>query len=92
MGRFEINPTLIRDYATPYALLMRLKHGIPKLPTSPLTLFCPFCGAKPKHDCLTTLGGFAAVHVLRVKAAALIDKPKKAVAILKRIEGRGAPR
>ena len=36
-------------------------------------LFCPFCGAKPKHDCVAIKGGRAAVHVLRIKAAALTD-------------------
>jgi hypothetical protein len=44
-----------------------------RLKTSPLAFFCPFCGAKPKHDCITTKGSFAAVHLLRIKAATLAD-------------------
>jgi hypothetical protein len=56
---------------------MRIKLAVAKLPTSPLTLFCPFCGAKPGRDCLTTELGFAAVHVLRIKAAALVDGPTR---------------
>jgi hypothetical protein len=42
-----------------------------------VSLFCPFCGAKPKHDCSTTSGGLAAVHVLRIQAAVLADKGAK---------------
>jgi hypothetical protein len=44
------------------------------LPTSPLSLWCPSCGAKPGKDCSTSKGGFAALHLPRVAAAALIDK------------------
>lgn len=43
------------------------------LPTSPLSLACPFCKAKPGKDCTTSKGGFAAVHVARVAAAAAVD-------------------
>lgn len=52
------------------------KSKIPVLPTSPISLKCPFCGAKPDQDqdCFTTSGGFAAIHVARIKAAARMDK------------------
>lgn len=43
------------------------------LPTSPLSLWCPYCGAEPGKDCRTRKGGFAILHVVRVAAAALID-------------------
>lgn len=47
---------------------------VPKvLPTSPLSLWCPYCGAKPGKDCETRKGGFAVLHMVRVMAAALID-------------------
>jgi hypothetical protein len=47
---------------------------IPKvLPTDPLSLWCPYCGAQPGIDCQTRKGGFAVVHFVRVAAAALID-------------------
>jgi len=46
----------------------------PVLPTSPLSLECPFCKAKPGRDCSTSSGGFSVVHVARIKAAAAIDK------------------
>ncbi len=53
-------------------LLARLpKDGVLRI--SPLTLLCPYCGAKKGHDCATSKGGFAVLHVLRVKAAALLD-------------------
>jgi hypothetical protein len=44
------------------------------LPASPLSLWCPFCGAKPGKDCSTSKGGFAVLHLARVAAAALTDK------------------
>src|SRR5438105_15863172 len=40
------------------------------LPTSPMALRCPFCKAEPRHDCETSCGGFAVVHVARIDAAA----------------------
>jgi hypothetical protein len=46
------------------------------LPTSPISLVCPFRKAKPGDDCLTTSGGFSAVHIARVKAAAVIDNDR----------------
>lgn len=48
------------------------------LPTSPLTLTCPYCKAEPGHDCETSSGRFAVVHVARVKAAAVIDTKNSA--------------
>jgi hypothetical protein len=35
------------------------------------------CGAKPGRDCETTSGGFSAVHLVRLKAAARADKKNK---------------
>ena len=43
------------------------------LPVSPLSLRCPFCEAEPGHDCATSEGGFAVVHVARIKKAASLD-------------------
>jgi hypothetical protein len=50
--------------------------SIPKfLPTSPMTLQCPSCGAKPGHDCKTPAKvRLYVVHLARVKAAAKMDK------------------
>jgi hypothetical protein len=42
-----------------------------KLPTGPISLTCPFCGAKPNQDCFTTSGSFSAIHLVRVKAAGI---------------------
>ena len=51
-----------------------LKVALPEvLPTSPLSLWCPYCGAQPGKDCETSAGGFAVLHLLRIAAAALID-------------------
>ena len=59
-------------------LKVKSKVLIPEvLPTSPISLVCPFCGAKPGQDCATTSGGFSVVHVMRIGAAALIDKPRR---------------
>jgi len=43
------------------------------LPTSPLSLWCPYCGAAPGKDCRKSKGGFAILHLLRIAAATLID-------------------
>jgi hypothetical protein len=52
------------------------KGKIPEsLATSPISLLCPTCLALPGRDCIT--GGFAAIHVARIKAAALADKLEK---------------
>jgi hypothetical protein len=49
-----------------------------KLPTSPMTLVCPLCGARPGHDCETTSHvPLAIVHVKRIEAAAYVDSSKK---------------
>jgi len=48
-----------------------------KLQVSPIEIACPFCGAKATKDCFTTSKGFAAVHVVRIKAAALISVAAK---------------
>ena len=54
------------------------KLRIPEiLPTSPMTLSCPFCKAKPDRECSTKAGGFAAVHVQRIVAAAKDTKRKR---------------
>jgi hypothetical protein len=42
-----------------------------------MSIGCPFCDAEPGRDCLTTKGGFAAVHVQRVKEAARINYHRK---------------
>jgi hypothetical protein len=47
------------------------------LPVSAISLPCPMCGAKPGHDCETTSGGFSAVHLVRLKAAARATKKNK---------------
>ena len=44
-----------------------------ELPTSPLALFCPYCGAKPKSDCDTLTDDIGVVHLSRIAAAAAID-------------------
>jgi hypothetical protein len=54
------------------------KGGIPRyLTTGPMSLLCPTCMSMPGHDCITSAGGLAAIHVARIKAAALVDKQKK---------------
>jgi len=54
------------------------KGGKPELSrTSPMSLLCPICMSMPGRDCITTSGGLAAIHVARIKAAALADKDKK---------------
>jgi hypothetical protein len=55
------------------------------LPISPFAISCPFCGAKPRHDCATTAGGFSAIHVARIKAATLVKNGKKRKVRLKKI-------
>jgi hypothetical protein len=60
---------------------MASKVIIPEtLPTSPLSLTCPFCEAKPGKNCATSSGGFAVVHLERIKAAAKKAATKKAAA------------
>jgi hypothetical protein len=44
------------------------------LPTGPMTLPSPICGAKPGHDCETpSKVRLYVVHIARVKAAAKMD-------------------
>jgi hypothetical protein len=51
-----------------------LKLVIPeKLPTSPLSIFCPYCGAKPGEDCESVTEVVGVVHLSRIAAAAAID-------------------
>ena len=58
--------------------MAKANSSIPEvLPISPISLDCPLCGAKPGHDCETTSGGLSAVHLDRIKAAALADKSSK---------------
>jgi hypothetical protein len=53
---------------------------IENLPVSPITLRCPFCGAKHGEDCERVAGvQLGVVHVARVKAAAMMDKAAKGV-------------
>ena len=49
----------------------------PAMPTSPLSLGCPHCGADPKKDCQKTRGEFAKVHLARIRAAAALDRRKR---------------
>ena len=52
--------------------------GPERLPISPLTLTCPFCGAKPRKVCETISGGeLEIVHVARIKTAAAMDVAAK---------------
>jgi hypothetical protein len=58
--------------------MSRSKGQIPRfLATSPMSLLCPTCMSMPARDCITNSGGLAAIHVSRIKAAALADKEKK---------------
>jgi hypothetical protein len=58
--------------------MAKSKVDVPEiLPTSPINLTCPFCKAAPSRDCMTTSGGFAAIHVARIQAAAAIDRGAK---------------
>lgn len=44
------------------------------LPTSPMTLPCPVCGARPGHDCRTPANvRLYVVHLARIKAATKMD-------------------
>jgi hypothetical protein len=48
------------------------KMRIPRiLPTSPVSIACPFFHAKPNVDCATIGGGFVAIHLARIKAVAV---------------------
>jgi hypothetical protein len=56
------------------AMGMTKRKTIAVLPTSPLTLMCPLCKAKPGRDCSIRFGNFSAVHVARIRAADLEDE------------------
>jgi len=59
-------------------VMPNLKGKIPEfLRTSPMSLLCPTCMSMPGRDCITSSGGFAAIHVSRIKAASLADKEKR---------------
>jgi hypothetical protein len=47
------------------------------LPTSPISLVCPLCKAKPDHDCVTDVGEFSAIHIARIEAAVSMGKARK---------------
>jgi hypothetical protein len=60
------------------AAVLESKGEIPEFQTtSPMSLLCPTCMSMPGRDCITTSGGLAAIHVARIKAAALADKELK---------------
>jgi len=44
------------------------------LPIDPIS---PFCHAKSGRDCATSAGGFAVLHIARIKAAAAEDALRK---------------
>jgi hypothetical protein len=41
------------------------------------SIVCPYCDAEAGRDCITTEGGFGAIHIQRVKEAAQINKRKR---------------
>jgi hypothetical protein len=43
-----------------------------ELPTSPLSLMCPICSAKPGQDCARYPDETAIMHIERIEAAALL--------------------
>jgi hypothetical protein len=48
-----------------------------RLPISPMSLTCPYCKSPRGEDCTTRAGTFSAIHVERIKMAALADKMGK---------------
>jgi hypothetical protein len=57
--------------------MAKLKASMPEiLPTSPISLICPFCKAKPDHDCVTNVGEFSAIHIARIEAAVSIGRAR----------------
>jgi hypothetical protein len=44
--------------------------GLKILRVSRLSIASPYCKAKPARDCYTSSGGFSALHVAGIKAAA----------------------
>jgi hypothetical protein len=58
--------------------MAKIKVSIPdKLPTSPLSLVCPLCGAEPDQDCIKISHNLSIIHVPRIAAAALVDNKAK---------------
>jgi hypothetical protein len=58
-------------------VMPNLKGKIPEfLRTSPMSLL-PSCMSMPGRDCITIKGGLAAIHLARIKEAALVDQQKK---------------
>ena len=54
------------------------KVSIPDvLPTTPISLICPLCGAKPNRDCIKISGNLSIIHVARIAAASRADKTMK---------------
>src|SRR5438270_6167535 len=53
-----------------FSLVKPPKRAENILPINPITITCPFCGAKPHRDCATSAGGLSAIHVQRINAAA----------------------
>jgi hypothetical protein len=50
-----------------------------QIQVNPISLVCPFCGAKPGYTCETALGDrLEVVHVARIKAAVERDAAMKA--------------
>jgi hypothetical protein len=58
----------------PLIFFDQLRPQFDKLKTSPRRLTCPFCKAQAGEDCLTSTGGFSAVHIARIQAAAADKK------------------
>lgn len=68
-----------QDVGSRCARMAVMAKAVPrKLTTSPMSLLCPDCGAKPGKDCDTTRGGFAVVHFARIKAAAVKSQKESA--------------
>jgi hypothetical protein len=58
--------------------MAKAKPSVPEiLPTSPISLICPLCKAKPDHDCVTDIGEFSAIHIARINAAVSIGRAIK---------------
>jgi hypothetical protein len=78
VGQFEIPQVLaiaIIQLLCNAVSMPKLKVSIPDvLPTSPISLVCPLCGAKPDRDCIEISGNLSIIHVARIAAATLADK------------------
>jgi hypothetical protein len=58
--------------------MTKARPSIPEvLPTSPISLSCPFAKRNPAKTAKQTSGGFALIHLERIKAAVLADKTRK---------------